>query len=223
MQSSRRGHRALLVGIAATSITVAGALGIVSAQSAAAATRTINVTCTGDVPVSASPGDTLVIQLNGGCTYAPARWELYNVNVAGNESGFLGPIISTTCAQYPPGPYANNWYVRQDPGGSCTVTTTMLGADGFGNPLSVGGDIALLDAFGDPARYHLTYGGPVATTVEESGPAPWYQAYGRLAASDACRTNWHPSYAMWMNQGKGGYTCDSTLAYDSASGSWVNR
>ena len=44
---------------------------------------------------------------------------------------------------------------------------------------------------------------------EAEAPVPmWLQGYGRAFASDGCLPGWSPSWALWPNEGAGGWTCD---------------
>lgn len=53
------------------------------------------------------------------------------------------------------------------------------------------------------------------TTIEDPPPppAPWLQAYGRATASAPCAEGWVPSWALWPNNGSGGFTCERRLEY----------
>jgi hypothetical protein len=54
-------------------------------------------------------------------------------------------------------------------------------------------------------------------------PASWFQSYGRHSADVACLAGWHPSWAQWMNDGAGGWTCDRELYYDGSTAMWLAR
>ncbi len=58
----------------------------------------------------------------------------------------------------------------------------------------------------DSSYYTIVVNGgtPVATT----SPEVWFQSYGRASANTACLDGWSPSYAMWPNDGIGGWVCD---------------
>ncbi len=53
--------------------------------------------------------------------------------------------------------------------------------------------------------FTVTVGGPAASTTP---PEMWFQSYGRAGGDTECLVGWSPSYAMWPNDGTGGWVCD---------------
>ena len=53
------------------------------------------------------------------------------------------------------------------------------------------------------------------------GPASWWQSVGRHTADAPCPAGWNPSWAEWMNAGKGGFVCNREI-YWAGSG-WATR
>ena len=79
-----------------------------------------------------------------------------------------------------------------------TVGTTVV--------LTYGGDCVLL------APYVAESGSPTIVQPRVGGYALlWHQAVGRASADATCEAGWAPSYAEWMNDGKGGYTCERVI------------
>ncbi|MFZ4486559.1 MAG: GLUG motif-containing protein [Candidatus Nanopelagicales bacterium] len=56
--------------------------------------------------------------------------------------------------------------------------------------------------------------------VPPSAPTPQFLSYGRASSDETCEATWRPSWAKWMNDGTGGFTCDRMYAYDPATGTW---
>jgi hypothetical protein len=63
------------------------------------------------------------------------------------------------------------------------------------------------------------------TITPSSGPNPpdWFQSYQRGAVAENCAPTWNPSWAMWANNGTGGYVCVRTQYYDPALAAWSYR
>jgi hypothetical protein len=59
-----------------------------------------------------------------------------------------------------------------------------------------------------------------ASAVVDQTPPAWMQSYGRADKDDKCTGGWNPSYASWPNDGKGGWVCDRTLAYNTSTRNW---
>lgn len=49
---------------------------------------------------------------------------------------------------------------------------------------------------------------PSAGQTGRNAPPAWLQAYGRKDKTEKCAEGWGPSYAAWMNDNRGGWTCD---------------
>lgn len=70
---------------------------------------------------------------------------------------------------------------------------------------------------------------PTATNtisfVPGAGPNPpdWFQSYQRGSVVEDCATAWNPSWAMWANNGTGGFVCVRTQYYDPALAAWSYR
>lgn len=122
-------------------------------------------------------------------------------------SGFQGSANTGT------GVTPDPWYAFYSQQGD-SLQVTLESTDGPGNVLVAGSTIA--------AVYYYWGGGgtyPDGTTAliqlaEESSddsnapsPAPWLKAIGR-AADAQCPEGMHPSWAMWPNNGTGGFTCE---------------
>ena len=63
------------------------------------------------------------------------------------------------------------------------------------------------------------------TVTPASGPYPpdWFQSYQRGSAVEACQTTWNPSWAMWANNGTGGFVCVRTTYFDPRLATWSYR
>jgi hypothetical protein len=55
-------------------------------------------------------------------------------------------------------------------------------------------------------HFNLLVTAPSTTTIPD-----WVQAYGRASATDSCLTGWNPSWAMWPNNGTGGFVCQRSI------------
>ncbi len=58
-----------------------------------------------------------------------------------------------------------------------------------------------------------------------SGPNPpdWFQSYQRGSIAENCANTWNPSWAMWANNGTGGFVCVRTQYYDPGLAAWSYR
>jgi len=54
-------------------------------------------------------------------------------------------------------------------------------------------------------------------------PPDWFQSYQRGSAVEACQTTWNPSWAMWANNGTGGFVCVRTTYFDPRLATWSYR
>lgn len=68
--------------------------------------------------------------------------------------------------------------------------------------------------------------GVLATGLILAAPAqaatpPIVQQVGRDASGCDATHGWTPSWAQWMNGGKGGDVCTRTLIYSQSAGKWV--
>jgi len=54
-------------------------------------------------------------------------------------------------------------------------------------------------------------------------PPDWFQGYQRGSAVEACQTTWNPSWAMWANNGTGGFVCVRTTYFDPRLAAWSYR
>ena len=65
------------------------------------------------------------------------------------------------------------------------------------------------------------------TITVTPGPAPlppdWFQSYQRGSVAENCAPTWNPSWAMWANNGTGGYVCVRTQYYDPGLAAWSYR
>jgi len=54
-------------------------------------------------------------------------------------------------------------------------------------------------------------------------PPDWFQSYQRGSAVEPCTTTWNPSWAMWANNGTGGFVCVRTTYFDPRLATWSYR
>ena len=71
-----------------------------------------------------------------------------------------------------------------------------------------------------PALFPALAGGR-CSPESDSAPPDILEQYGRATSLEACRETYGPSWAMWMNQGTGGWVCTRTLTYSRSSGRWI--
>jgi hypothetical protein len=63
-----------------------------------------------------------------------------------------------------------------------------------------------------PAGWTLS-GGVLSVPIVPCNPKPlWMQSIGRASVTDSCPIGTNPSWAMWPNNGSGGYVCDRLIA-----------
>lgn len=121
-------------------------------------------------------------------------------------------------------------------GGAGDITwdsATITGPAGWTSPRTVNADgpqvftIAAGAASGTYANgvYFVTPARGVSVTVSGgsggSSLPSWWKQYQRVNREEACRTGWNPTYGMWANGGRGGWTCVQELYY--SGGSWLTR
>ena len=210
--------RRILVALSCLAIAVSG---VAVAPAASAATVSVDVDCTGPVTVTATPGDTIVFTFaascNGAVEYA-GGWELTNLNglwsaetpsANNSASGFLDFVSSVNSggggSSYL---YAADWYEwLSSLGGTTTITTTLNAVDGAGNPLIAGSTIASIDNQSIGQRPLQTYAFIYQPAASPVVVPMWQQSVGRHAVTDPCADGYSPSWAMWPNNGTGGYVC----------------
>lgn len=113
---------------------------------------------------------------------------------------------------------------------TAALSTTILS----GAVINAGGDnpttltfTVLAGATSGAHNMTLTTGGTsktIAVTVSGGSggsPASWWKQYQRANREEVCRTGWNPTYGMWANGGRGGWTCVQELYYDGAT--WLTR
>jgi len=63
------------------------------------------------------------------------------------------------------------------------------------------------------------------TITPSSSPNPpdWFQSYQRGSVVENCAPTWNPSWAMWANNGTGGFVCVRTNYYDPGLAAWSYR
>ena len=69
----------------------------------------------------------------------------------------------------------------------------------------------------------LRYGGPSPAARAEEAPPSWFQSVGRTRQEDPCEPGWAPSWAEWMNDGRGGWVCNREIYWDPTTGGWLSR
>jgi hypothetical protein len=222
-------HKAL-VALAASAVTVFS-LGAAPTASAAA-THRVTLTCQGPSTIYGEVGDTFIFTLADTCSI---YWELENaLQYINPVSGFL--FLQSTPTNVGPrvggGIGAQVWGYYSNGLGTTTFTTTLLAADGNGNPLTLGGIVAIHDDDLATGFFNIVYGG---VSAPGQAPPPVLQAVG-LPNSGSCLDikdthlnwggassgSWTKSWHQWMNGGAGGAVCQRTLYY-AADGSWAAR
>ena len=54
-------------------------------------------------------------------------------------------------------------------------------------------------------------------------PPVWYQSIGRSGAEEQCPSGWNPSWAEWMNGGRGGFVCNREIYWNVNTNDWATR
>ena len=109
--------------------------------------------------------------------------------------------------------YALGTYDPNSPG-NC-----LYSADDVGENWHLAGTYTLVVALFDDVTIQasgmsaLRFTGPGAVSlVEDPSPSKkdltiWHQAYARDSGGAECRSHWNPSWALWPNDGHGGFVC----------------
>jgi hypothetical protein len=92
-------------------------------------------------------------------------------------------------------------------GGTTSITTTLNAVDGAGNPLIAGSTIASIDNQSNGSEVLQTYAISYLPASTPAGVPMWLQSIGRATATTTCPDDYNPSWAMWPNNGTGGYVC----------------
>lgn len=74
-----------------------------------------------------------------------------------------------------------------------------------------------------PAAADGSCPGQSAPSSGGGAPADVLEQVGRRSSDDACANGWSPSYAAWMNDGRGGWVCTRTLWFDVRTSTWAVR
>jgi hypothetical protein len=197
-----------------TLVLVAAGVGVASVvaapPAAAASTVYLTVNCDAPVVLYGTPGDTVVVTVGAGCLDGTSG---FGSTVDGYLDNPTNVVNGTVDRDQP-----RNWWVLSDGSGTTTITTELMPTSTNG-PIGVGVEVGY---FGNDGRQYqrLLYGGPVPAGSGGS-PAPWIQAYSRPDASTACAVGYAPSWAQWPGDGAGGWTCERSIVWSPATGSWV--
>jgi predicted outer membrane repeat protein/parallel beta-helix repeat protein len=54
-------------------------------------------------------------------------------------------------------------------------------------------------------------------------PPAWLKATGRESQESTCPNGWAPSWAEWPGEGRGGFTCESSVVYDTTTATWLDK
>jgi hypothetical protein len=174
-----------IVASVAAAITIAGGVSLVAAPSASAAQIGLQADCTAAtgmvvLPLEASPGDVITIAASN-CGWAQID----------------GPSIDPL-----------DYFTSPVPDGSWpSPVVFVVRSDAPLGETPVGFNFGVQRAGDATARlWHLTIVAAAAASTD--APIPdWVQAYGRADKDASCRDGWSPSYAMWPNNGTGGWVC----------------
>jgi hypothetical protein len=211
--------RRMLIAVSGLVVLIGG---LAWAPAASAATVSVDVDCTGPVMVTANPGDTIVFNFAATCNGANefgGNWELSDLNGLwsavtpgpnNSASGFLTFVSSVGVSggndHYL---YADDWFsIMNVASGTTSITTTLNAVDGAGNPLIAGSTIASIDNQSQSGQPLQTYAISYLPASNPAGLPMWLQSTGRVAATTTCPDGFSASWAMWPNNGTGGYVCD---------------
>lgn len=105
---------------------------------------------------------------------------------------------------------------------SASKTLTASGCDEVDYQVTVGTTVVLTyeGACDLLAPYAVGEGAPtIAHVAKVRGYGlVWHQAVGRASADATCDAGWSPSWAQWMNDGAGGYTCERVIDWGDFAG-----
>ena len=219
-----------IVALAASAVSVFS-LGAAPAASAAT-THRVTLSCQGPSTIYGEVGDTFNFTLAETCS---TDWELNNaIDYNNGPDGFL--FLQSTPTNVGPrsggGTGSQGWFYYSNGLGTTTFTTTLLPADGNGNPLTVGGTVAIFDDDLATGFFNIVYGG---VSAPSQAPPPVLQAVGLPVSGSCLEVNdahlnwggaksggWTKSWQQWMNSGSGGAVCQRTLYY-AGDGLWAAR
>ena len=190
-----------------------GAGGLMAAPSAvAASTVSVTVDCEADVVVYGVPGDTVVITLGAGCPDEEGGFGAATDGFLDNPTSVVNGTIERNLPR--------NWWVYSDGSGTTTITTTLMPTSSDG-PIGVADEVGYFAIDGGGA-WQLLYGGaePASGSATSSPPSTWIQAYGRPDAGTPCAAGYAPSWAQWPGGGLGGWTCERSIVWNPATGTW---
>ena len=203
----------------AVTVIIAGGISLSLAQPVSASTVSVESNCNQALTVYASPGDTIAITLGVGCP-SLADLNTFLSSGIGPDVSFLRLVAFDGNEEASDGvPGDLQWgALRGDV--PTTVTVELLAQNANGDPLDVGALLAVVDE--ESPEYTVSYGGAPASPPGAPGasPLPWHQSYARANAEAMCIVGWSPSYAMWPNDGKGGWVCNRTLLYNNSTKMW---
>jgi hypothetical protein len=206
----------VLATVAAT-LTVLGGGAIAAAPVASAAGATVSITtdCNHDVGLQANVGDTVVITMTADClSNQGVVWNINALFVSATASGFFdAAAFQNAGSNDSSDSFSGDWYAYSDGSGTTTITTTLRGQDGAGNPIQVGSFLADI-GFSANGPYGIYWLGARSSSGSK---AIWIQGYGRASSDVACDEGWAPSWDQWPNDGQGGWTC-TRLVYQDGSG-----
>ena len=57
----------------------------------------------------------------------------------------------------------------------------------------------------------------IAISNPDGGDLIQHLSYGRASATEACKDGYGQSWAQWMNDGRGGFTCDMDIDWGKAA------
>jgi hypothetical protein len=186
----------------AAAVMMAGAGSLASAPGAAAASRSVDCsTNPGNETVTLAPGEGFNVTASN-CRGFKVN-STQSGNVYTNATNMVYPANVDTGASFD-SVFVTSVAVTPDAAIPASATLILTPNFPWAGPAYV---FTLIYAFA-PA------------TVRDQTPQPWHQSYARVTADEKCLDGWNPSYAMWPNDGKGGWVCVRTLHYNNSTKTW---
>jgi hypothetical protein len=176
-------------------------------------------------PSSAVTGSSPTVTLNWTTAFTP------NANITVNIGSFT-TNASTNCAssaitlKIGGNPVLVNNCVWDAVTNTFTLTPATLGVTRLSFPAGVltagaagATQMLLSDDGGAPTATNTI----TVTSASAPYPPDWFQSYQRGSVVENCAPTWNPSWAMWANNGTGGFVCVRTNYYDPGLAAWSYR
>lgn len=181
--------------LVASAVAAATLVGLAPSASAATVQRTVGCSDPngGYTPtpfeIVASPGDTIVLEGDVGCTVLTIEAALDPIVASSDLVDGVATIVLREDAA--PGSYGSGELGDRALG--------LWGSVAIGTPSQTRG-----------MNFYVTVVASATPTAASPIPA-WVQGYGRNSSTESCLAGWAPSWEQWMHAGAGGWVCTRSI------------